>query len=823
MSRVLSIFRSNPRGGLLSSGPALPKRSASEKRQQLLKEQDKKFEEKWAKGDWPEWVKKGEYFYERKMLLEMGYSKDRVVEALEISKLSGERVESTEDLVDARILIDITTAADPEYFATASLVLPSQHNEPNLDALAQLARLLLRYIEQGLGTQLARDYVPRVQSLVAPPFDDMWRLLVLVVSVTLLSQRNNAKSLYEELDDVTQTQLRVGIDGMWGEPELLVDGVSGPELLIDVGAPGPELLIDVGASGPDKNSGSAKSSRDGAQNQVTYTTADDSMASVRTSLAQYQSAYSSLAGQSQHSADREPESLNQEPALLPITEASQSVGTIASTIGGRYSRSMVGFEESDDEESNDEENAVGLSDTDSYVSEFSQDLAEYGTDVVSVGINGPNAYAAYVYIGNMLAYVAAGLYLLATTNVPERKSPYFKDYYDMTTAVLKVLLYSGLSAGISVAWVHLLRTQTRKVVWMTTLAAPVVSVGMAVWAATQLMLVPGVEGLLGYRVRNIIVIVASLVLAARFAWSITQRKQEIERSVDIIQLACTVLLQNKELYAFSLLLLALYGSFATISAIFATRLPLFSMTEAAPEHMWGMAGFLFVSFAWTSAVFVQLQRIVVSSVVCQWYFHRHDPHEPLVLHTLQASALSALTQQLGTVVLAATFLFAAKTLHVIELCVRTVVSMLRIIPVSLVTLAIGRPLHMADAWSSYTLVYAGFSGRSFFASSRTVTQLLQQHQLMHAPVVSLIKSTMTCLGLVVAIVFGYVLGVQAVTSMSMHSAFVAVGSSGMVFALQQMATHVLVCTVEALVVCYAIDMEVDSCHSIDVVERMARV
>ncbi|KAJ2500505.1 hypothetical protein GGH96_002653 [Coemansia sp. RSA 1972] len=736
--------------------------------------------------------------------------------------LSGERVQSTEDLVDARILIDVTTAADPEYFATASLVLPSQHGEPNLDALAQLARLLLRYVEQGLGAQLARDYVPRVQSLVAPPFDDMWRLLVLVVSVTLLSQRNNAKSLYEGLDDVTQTRLRVGIDGMWGESELPMDEVPMPDLLMDE-VPMPDLLIEVGVPGPDKSSGSAKSSRDGARNQVTYTTANDSMASVRTSLAQYQSAYSSLAGQSEHSADRRPASPNQEPALLLITEASQSVGTIASTIGGRYSRSMVGFEASDDEESDDEENAVGLSDTDSYVSEFSQDLAEYGADVVSVGINGPNAYAAYVYIGNMLAYVAAGLYLLATTNVPERKSPYFKDYYDMTTAVLKVLLYSGLSAGISVAWVHLLRTQTRKVVWMTTLTAPVVSVGMAVWAATQLMLVPGVEGLLGYRVRNIIVIVVSLVLAARFAWSITQRKQEIERSVDIIQLACTVLLQNKELYAFSLLLLALYGSLATISAIFATRLPLFSMTEAAPEHIWGMAGFLFVSFAWTSAVFVQLQRIVVSSVVCQWYFHRHDPHEPLVLHTLQASTVSALTRQFGTVVLAATFLFAAKTLHVIELCVRTVVSLLRIIPMSLVTLAIGRPLHMADAWSSYTLVYAGFSGRGFFASSRTVTQLLQQHQLMHAPVVSLIKSTMTCLGLVVAIVFGYVLGVQSTQSMSMHSAFVAVGSSGMVFALQQMATHVLVCTVEALVVCYAIDMEVDSCHSIDVVERMARV
>ncbi|KAJ2819569.1 hypothetical protein IWW50_005412, partial [Coemansia erecta] len=83
MSRVLSIFRSSSSGPNIRGGASQLKRSAAEKRQQLLKEQDKKFEEKWAKGDWPEWVKKGEYFYERKMLVEMGYPKDRVVEALE--------------------------------------------------------------------------------------------------------------------------------------------------------------------------------------------------------------------------------------------------------------------------------------------------------------------------------------------------------------------------------------------------------------------------------------------------------------------------------------------------------------------------------------------------------------------------------------------------------------------------------------------------------------------------------------------------------------------------------------------------------------------
>ncbi|KAJ1899725.1 hypothetical protein LPJ66_001921 [Kickxella alabastrina] len=88
MSRVLSMFRSssNNRTSSMPAAPALPRRTtASEKREQQSRDQDKKFEEKWAKGDWPDWVKSGEYCNERRMLLEMGYSKDRVVEALEVN------------------------------------------------------------------------------------------------------------------------------------------------------------------------------------------------------------------------------------------------------------------------------------------------------------------------------------------------------------------------------------------------------------------------------------------------------------------------------------------------------------------------------------------------------------------------------------------------------------------------------------------------------------------------------------------------------------------------------------------------------------------
>ncbi|KAJ2742589.1 hypothetical protein GGI20_004380 [Coemansia sp. BCRC 34301] len=85
MSRVLSMFRSSSssRSSTQAVVPAMPKRSATAEK--LSREQDRKLEEAWAKGDWPDWVRNGEYVTERKTLLEMGYPKDRVVEALEVN------------------------------------------------------------------------------------------------------------------------------------------------------------------------------------------------------------------------------------------------------------------------------------------------------------------------------------------------------------------------------------------------------------------------------------------------------------------------------------------------------------------------------------------------------------------------------------------------------------------------------------------------------------------------------------------------------------------------------------------------------------------
>ncbi|KAJ1839387.1 hypothetical protein LPJ73_006781, partial [Coemansia sp. RSA 2703] len=199
----------------------------------------------------------------------------------------------------------------------------------------------------------------------------------------------------------------------------------------------------------------------------------------------------------------------------------------------------------------------------------------------------------------------------------------------------------------------------------------------------------------------------------------------------------------------------------------------------------------------------------------------YDPGEPPALQTLQAAFVSAVTRQFGTVVLSASFLFVAKTLHLVELVLRWLIGLIRVIPVSLVAMVVGSPVHLADGWSSYTAVYAAFTGKGFFQASRVVTKLLTKHRLMHSPVVSLIRSSMTCYALLMSLIFGYALGLRAVHLLSLHSAMVAILGSVIPFALLQLVTHVLSCAVEALVVCYAVDLELESCHSTDVAQAMS--
>ncbi|KAJ2777838.1 hypothetical protein GGI15_004380 [Coemansia interrupta] len=701
-----------------------------------------------------------------------------------ISILSGETVAQVDDLVDAQILIEVTTQADPEYFATASLVLTSRPGEPNLDGLAQLARLLLRYFENELGKEVVRDNVPGVSSLCTPPFDDFWRLLVLVVSVTLLSEKNNASELYDKLDGSVQDELKRGMNIVWG------DANPAAHHLVEM-----EGSLASGMSEYPQQFHSAYSSLG---------------ATVTTQVSQHDSPSRSLRISSPQAY---------EPATLHVSEMREdtedaSIGSIASAdvyqdeYGDDSSLeragSLVGFERgrADDEESDAESLAS------SYVSEFSQELLQYGSLDSFGGFSGPNSFFAYLFLANTLAYMLAGIYLLFSTHVPERKSPYFRDFYDLTRAIMQITGASLAAVLLSTLWMHLMRYQTRKVIWLTTLGIPVVSSATAIWAATQILRIPGAEGLVGYRVRNAVVILISLILAVRFIWSIGRRRRDIEGSVRVVSMTCSVLAQNRELYGFSILLLAFYAAYAALSAIFASRLPLVHLGLMHSSKHWPLAAYFALSFAWTSAVF--------------WYFHRYDPGEPLALQTLQAAFVSAITRQFGTVVLSASFLFIAKGLHLIELVLRWLIGLIRVIPMSLVAMVIGsNPVHLADGWSSYTAVYAAFTGKGFFQASRVVTKLLRKHGLMHSPVVSLIRSSMTCYALLMSLLFGYALGLHAVHLLSLHSAMVAVLGSIIPFALLQLVTHVLSCAVEALVVCYAVDLELDSCHSVDVAQAMS--
>lgn len=709
-----------------------------------------------------------------------------------LTHLTSHPVADTSQLLDAHLLTDVTIQSDPQYFTDSSLVLPTRSNEPNLDALAQLAHLLLRYFEKELGKSItSRDYIPGVQSMVSSPFDDFWRLVSLVVSATLLSEQNGASKLYEELEEQTQEELQRGIGSMWGS-----GSVTSLRQLDDLGVSEVSRFshgtVRLTPPPPPISSGMNSTS---------------SINTTGTQQLVFESALSSMPRIQQQQDSllfRQQSSVLGEPATLDIQN---DAGDTQSLEEEEDSASRIGFESSETEDE-------PFSDSESYVSEFSQDLENYGgADAVTIGFIGPNPLAAYLFSINLLVYLSTGLYLLLTTKVPPHKSPYFKSYYDLTTVILQVLGVSVVSVILSHCWLQVLRHQTRRVIWVTTLAVPLVGMMICVWVGIQLFKLPGAETLVGYRIRNLLVLGISLVLSLRFIWNISQRRQDIERSSEIIRLACQVLLENQELYALSILVLAFYGVASVVTAIFASRLLL------VDTHFWTTTTYMSLSFAWITAVFVQLLRFVTSSTVCQWYFHRHDPEEPPALHTLQASVLASLTSQFGTVVMSASLLFVTKTLHLVELLISWLMGLVsRIIPVGFIW---GRRVYLVEGWNSYTLCYAAFTGQGFLESSNRVTSLLRDHRLLHSPVISLIKSTITSITLLLSLVLGYLLGTHAVNQLSLHSALVALVGSLIPFSLLQLVTHVMKCTVEALVVCYAVDLESDTCHSFQVVEAMA--
>ena len=92
-----------------------------------------------------------------------------------------------------------------------------------------------------------------------------------------------------------------------------------------------------------------------------------------------------------------------------------------------------------------------------------------------------------------------------------------------------------------------------------------------------------------------------------------------------------ILKSNPSIFIFSLVLLVCHGIFSLIWISIASRIFHIGLISSfGKEFIWSFSGqyqwmvvFFFFIFFWTSAIFQNIERVVIGAVVGDWYFKKY--------------------------------------------------------------------------------------------------------------------------------------------------------------------------------------------------------
>lgn len=380
--------------------------------------------------------------------------------------------------------------------------------------------------------------------------------------------------------------------------------------------------------------------------------------------------------------------------------------------------------------------------------------------------------------------------------------------------------------------------------------------------------------------------------------TVWKRREQINKTVAIVELSCEILRSQPTILVYSFFLLVAYTLFTLLWIAFFSRLLLLGKFTGATnavssaaftiatqslsnnstdgkhdpdpvlvpvvpggggggdgkggywvlesEAYWAIAFFVLIFF-WTSAVFGNLQRVGISGVVGDWYFHRNDPPDESLPTLIDGSFLyqspeerSADTPYRQIEMYAfektpthvafrrgATTLFGSACLGGLVLgCVRILqigVGVLRkyfrnqrngsSTVLTLVSGIVAFIDGLIESINNYTLIYVGLTGEGFCTSARNATKVFRRN-LMSGIVTDLItRLVLYLLAFTMASVSGLTMYVFA--THALHNPFAWIVS---VLALIVPAYigmfwgRVLTNTIDATFMAYAIDMDTGTNH-----------
>ncbi|KAF9305449.1 hypothetical protein BGZ74_010213 [Mortierella antarctica] len=297
------------------------------------------------------------------------------------------------------------------------------------------------------------------------------------------------------------------------------------------------------------------------------------------------------------------------------------------------------------------------------------------------------------------------------------------------------------------------------------------------------------------------------------------RRKYISRTTAIIELASDVLKENPDMFVVSFGLAVIHIVFTAIWLVLFARVFLIGHVESTDVwilegNFYPIAAYFIFIFMWTSAVLSNVQRVTLANVVSKWYFHRHEPVTYQSSMNTMPALMNALTGSFGSVCLGALFI---ATVQFAVVLLRSTARKLKghSFPLLVFVASCCRFIQgMLEHFNNYTLIYVGITGESLFSAARSASKVFRRTLLWGIIADFLTKQILFVNSLLLSLLTGFSAYVFAThTLQSPYGYVIGILSAIIPFYITRFFTHIMAITVDTTFLCYAIDLDTNTCHS----------
>ncbi|KAF9109821.1 hypothetical protein BGX27_007158 [Mortierella sp. AM989] len=295
-----------------------------------------------------------------------------------------------------------------------------------------------------------------------------------------------------------------------------------------------------------------------------------------------------------------------------------------------------------------------------------------------------------------------------------------------------------------------------------------------------------------------------------------------EQLLESTSLACEILKDNPDMIFVSIGLMLVHAGFTAIWLLFFSRVFLIGHVEATggskiwvlEDNFYPIAAYSIFVYMWTSAVLSNVQRVTLANVVSKWYFHRHEPFAYHSSKITEPALINATTTLFGSICLGALFIaivqFTAFALRSSAKKLKRSSFSLFVFIATCFSIIEG----LVENFNNYTLIYVGITGESLFSAARSASKIFHRNLLWGLISDFLTKLILFIYSTLLSLLTGFAAYVFATHTLKSPYGYVIGILSGIIpFYITRFFTHIMSITVDATFLCYAIDLDTNTCHS----------